>query len=99
MTRALRFRPEARDQLTDVYQWYESRQRDLGRRFLEAAEACFTQILEHPESGAPFQRKTRRISVHDFPYYIVYVAAPDAIVVVAAIHEHSGPRRVVQLLP
>jgi plasmid stabilization system protein ParE len=99
MTLALRFRPEAVAQLKEAHDWYESCQHDLGLRFMEAVEACFDQVRQHPESGAPFQRKTRRVQVHNFPYYIAYLTRPDAIVIAAVIHVHSGPSRIVRLLP
>jgi hypothetical protein len=48
----LRVRRRAELDMNEAYAWYEVRLAGLGDAFLDAVEACFNRIEQHPE-GAP----------------------------------------------
>lgn len=87
-------RPDAEADIAEGYAWYEQQREGLGVEFVEEVsstiEAVHTQPLRFP---ATF-RKLRRALVHRFPYGVFFVARPDAVVVVAAVHLARNPRRV-----
>jgi hypothetical protein len=52
MNYVLVFRLEARNELDDAYNWYESQQLGLGDNFLEQVEETLNLICHMPESHA-----------------------------------------------
>ena len=49
MKLALVIEPDAEEDISIGYRWYEERQVGLGTKFLDALEALFDQILENPQ--------------------------------------------------
>jgi hypothetical protein len=47
------FHPEARAEMSESFDFYESRLDGLGVRFLSAVEQTVEQISTHPEAGVP----------------------------------------------
>ena len=41
-------RPEAEVDIQEAFDWYESRQQDLGRKFIEALDNLLHRIEENP---------------------------------------------------
>lgn len=50
MKYALVFRPEVRDDLSDVYRWYETQQSGLGDEFIDCVDELLNRICLMPES-------------------------------------------------
>jgi plasmid stabilization system protein ParE len=96
VSKAIRLEDEASAELQDAVKWYEDRQADLGRRYLEAVDSTFRQLLRYPHAGVrmplvPLDLNVRRVPVLRFPYSIVYVEKSDAIRVLAVVHDRRRP--------
>lgn len=57
MTRVIRLRAEAENDIFEAASWYESQRLGLGHDFLDAAEAVFQLIAEHPSQYPLLHRK------------------------------------------
>ena len=77
---------EANLELIEAARWYDGREAGLGDRFLGAVKAAETLMQCHPEWGTPNQRRTRKWTVPDFPYQLVYREETDRILVLAFAH-------------
>jgi plasmid stabilization system protein ParE len=43
------FKPQARFDVAEAYEWYEQRDPGLGAEFMRAVDSCVHQIQRHPE--------------------------------------------------
>lgn len=66
------FHPEAEDEYSEAYQWYEHKQKGLGERFEKYVEQKIKEILLHPENYGISKSGYREMRVNVFPYIIVY---------------------------
>jgi toxin ParE1/3/4 len=85
------FHPEARAEMSESFDFYESRLDDLGVRFLSAVEQTVERISTHPEAGAPLAGDFRNRIVPGFPYNIIYRVWEDYIYLVALAHHSRRP--------
>jgi plasmid stabilization system protein ParE len=81
---------QAATQIAEAARWYESRQEELGGRFLDEVDAAIARIAEAPERwpllpGAESKR-ARYVSVSGFPYVVIYRYDYEAVVVVSVSH-------------
>ena len=87
----LEFLPEARDEFRDAVDFYEDKEKGLGKRFrAEIWEAC-TTISDHPLLWREREGGFRRVNCPVFPYYIAYVIRRDMIVIAAIAHGSRHP--------
>lgn len=91
MSPSLRVRPEAEADMAEAYTWYA--QRGLGEELIEAIEDRLLQIQAQPRMYPVVHRDVRRAGVRRFRYAIFYVLEPDAIAVLAVMHEARNPDR------
>lgn len=96
MTLAFEFHPEADAEFFAGADWYEDRERGLGRRFLGAVRAAIGAAADDPEAWpswpgwdrAPIVRSK---SVSDLPYRVVYFVVGDQLTIVAVAHAKRRP--------
>ena len=88
----LQFRPEARLDILEARQWYESRSAGLGSEFARAVDAASAVILRFPASNPQVRGDVRKAILRRFPYSLLYVASQDAITVLACFHHRRDPR-------
>ena len=69
------FHPEAREEMSESFYFYEARLDGLGLRFLSAVEQTVQRISTHPDAGALLAGEFRKRIVPGFPYNIVYRVA------------------------
>jgi plasmid stabilization system protein ParE len=53
----------------------------LGRRFYDEITSVFRRVIEHPLRYKQFDPPARRLFANRFPYAVIYVVRPDAILV------------------
>jgi plasmid stabilization system protein ParE len=82
----VRFHAEAEAELEDASDFYDRDSESVSEAFEAEAERVVQSILEHPESGHPSLRGTRRKFLRGYPYSINYVIRPDHIYVYAVAH-------------
>ncbi len=86
-----RFLEPARQELFEVSERYETQAAGLGQEFLAVVTATITLLRQHPDLGAPHRAGTRRLVLPRFPYGLVYLNEPDALVLVAIAHHRQAP--------
>jgi hypothetical protein len=61
--------PEVRAEMAAAAIWYEGRERGLGSRFLDAADAALKSVQQAPHQYRIVRKRgqVRRVPVHDFP--------------------------------
>jgi plasmid stabilization system protein ParE len=85
--------PEAEQDLTEAYGWYEARRAGLGEEFLSCVDACIEAIRRMPEMHAAVHENYRRGLVRRFPYAIFYEYAEDTVTVYCVFHTSQDPEK------
>lgn len=91
-----RYHPDALEEQHDAAAFYESREPNLGDRFVEAVEQSITAISTHPEIGprTPFQVGRwvlRQRLLRTFPFHLIYSVRPTGIRIEAVAHTSRAP--------
>ncbi len=87
------FTPEADDDVSKSYDWYESREPGLGEEFLRCLEACILTIRRHPELYPIAIDEFRRALLRRFPYEIFYEHTGDCIFIYSVFHCSQNPEK------
>lgn len=87
----LRFRPEARLDVLEAREWYESRAAGLGFEFARAVDAAAAGILRFPASHPRVHGEVRKAIMRRFPYSLLYVVKGDEITVLGCFHHRRDP--------
>jgi plasmid stabilization system protein ParE len=93
VTRRLTVRLEARSDLAEAYDWYESQKPCLGQEFLAAYDARVHLIEQRPQSFPRAFGRVRKALIPRFPYLIIFEIDEDRIDVIAVFHAMRNPRR------
>jgi plasmid stabilization system protein ParE len=83
MSRAVRFLPEARQDLIETRQWYDLRQAGFGTVFARAFADAIERMQAQPLSYPAVVGSIRRVILQRFPYAIYFRVETDEIVVLA----------------
>lgn len=94
MTFSVAFRDLAADDVRAICSWYEAQQSGLGARFVSSLDLAVGLVSEHPLSCPVAYRSIRRVLLPGFPYALFYLSRPDAVVVLACLHQSRSPRTV-----
>ncbi|MCX6872504.1 MAG: type II toxin-antitoxin system RelE/ParE family toxin [Verrucomicrobia bacterium] len=87
----LEFLPEARAEFCEAADYYEGKERGLGKRFsAEIREVCAT-VLTHPLLWREREGGFRRVNCPVFPYYVAYFIRGNAILIAAVAHGSRHP--------
>jgi toxin ParE1/3/4 len=85
------FAPEAREELFEVADYYESESPGLGVSFLAAVDRALEQLTVFPRSS-PIACGTARIkALPQFPYSLIYSLRPDQVRVLAVMNQKRRP--------
>ena len=91
MNRRLIVEPEAEQDISDGYGWYESRRTGLGPEFLQELESSLNRVVENPLSYTEVIEGVRRSVVRRFPYLIYYRITEQEIRVLAVLPAAQDP--------
>jgi hypothetical protein len=64
-------RPEAEADLTEAFQWYETRRAGLGGEFLQEVGVRLSSVTQNPTRLGVVFKNVRQILVRRFPYKIL----------------------------
>jgi plasmid stabilization system protein ParE len=81
----------ADEELSAAAVFYEARETDLGKKFLEELSQVFQRIAEHPLSWSILFDDYRRCLMDRFPYGVVYRIEGQRILVFAIAHVRRRP--------
>lgn len=85
-------RPEAEDDLSEAFMWYESKREGLGFDFLLQIDAGFRFIERNPLVFAEKYKGTRNHFIKRFPYKVVYCVKGFRVTVLAVIYGGRDPK-------
>lgn len=85
------YAPEAEQDVSDAYEWYEGRSPGLGEEFLRAVEACVAAIARSPKSHQVVYKTYRRGVVRRFPYVVFYEEDGNTVTVYCVFHAAQNP--------
>jgi plasmid stabilization system protein ParE len=85
------FLPQARSELLDAVEYYETELPGLGHRFWDEVDAHIAWIAENPEVPQLRDGGYRRVNLAVFPYYVAYIVRDPVILILSIAHGHSLP--------
>ena len=91
MIRSIAFRPEAEAEFIEAQAWYEERARGLGQEFVSCVAAVIEALRNEPEQFQRVDGEVRRALVRRFPYAVLYLTAPESVVIIAVFHASRDP--------
>ena len=80
-------RPEAEDDVTEAFSWYEDNVAGLGRDFLLQVDAGINFIKRNPDVHPIEYKGTKKHLINRFPCKIIYLTEEEKIVILAVVHE------------
>ena len=83
--------PEAEQDISEAYDWYEARRYGLGEEYLTCVDACIQSICRMPELHAKVHDDYRRVLVRRFPYAIFYEFTDGRVTVYCVFHTSLNP--------
>ena len=88
----IRFLEAAQREVDDAVAWYNEREEDLGREFLDELDRVIRRIKSFPLASTEIEPGIRRCLLARFPYGLIYGIDEDLLIVVAVSHLHRQPR-------
>lgn len=85
--------PDAEQDLSEAYDWYEKQRIGLGEDFLSQIEACFNAICRSPERYSRFFKNYRKAFARRFPYAILYEYQDEKVIVYYVFHTSQDPEK------
>ncbi len=87
----VRFHPEAEAEMMSAAKFYETQQKDLGKRFLASVQDALNRIQVNPLLYLEIEDGVRRCLTMTFPFGVVFRTMPDQYVIIAVMHLHRDP--------
>lgn len=87
----IRFHPEAEAEMISAAVFYETKQKDLGKRFLTSVQNALNKIQVNPLLYQEIEDGVRRCLTTTFPFGVVFRIMPDQFVIIAVMHLHRDP--------
>ncbi|MDA7882574.1 type II toxin-antitoxin system RelE/ParE family toxin [Akkermansiaceae bacterium] len=85
------FTTEARDDLFEAVDYYESKEEGLGGRMRDEISKIIRTVEGAPYLWSERSAGYRRVNCPVFPYYVAYVIRGERIVIVAVVHGSRIP--------
>jgi len=92
MSRKLIIRPEAEADLTEAFEWYESRVTGLGLEFIRTVDSLFNALIRNPQAYPVVYKSARRALTRKFPYEVFFIADVASVVILAVFHAKRNPQ-------
>ena len=84
---------EAKNEITEAYYWYESKQNELGERLLSVLDDCFNRITINPKQFPKKLDNMRQATINKFPYIIIFEIENNDVVVFAVFNTKQNPEK------
>jgi plasmid stabilization system protein ParE len=89
--KALRFHPEADQELTEARDWYAARSEVAAQAFALEVSHAIERIVEAPSRYPIARRGERKFVLDRFPYTVLYRVRDDKIFITAVAHHSRRP--------
>ena len=87
----IRFHPGAEAEMMSAAVFYETQQKDLGKRFLASVQDALNRIQVNPLLYKEIEDSVRRCLTTTFPFGVIFRIMPDQYVIIAVMHLHRAP--------
>jgi plasmid stabilization system protein ParE len=87
----VRFTADARADLNDALNWYETHAPEIASQFRNALRVVVARIAENPRQFPASAYQTRRALLRRFPYLVFFRETDEGIYVVAVFHTSRDP--------
>ncbi|MDO8968724.1 type II toxin-antitoxin system RelE/ParE family toxin [Algoriphagus sp.] len=84
---------EARLEIIDAYQYYESAKVGLGEIFLTHLDKCFDRMLAQPQQFPMKRAPYREAAVTKFPFLIIFELQEKSIIVYSVFNTWRNPEK------
>lgn len=91
MSRRTTFHVLAEREIDEAVDYYSDVGGGLAEAFLAEIQRASDFLLEHPEAASLVGRSVRRITVHRFPYSLLYSLHGEEIRILAVAHQRRRP--------
>jgi len=85
--------PDAEQDTSLAYIWYEEQELGLGEEFLRCVDACIHFIQRNAEIHQVVHENYRRAIVRRFPYVVFYEYSDTKVIVYAIFHCSQDPKK------
>ncbi len=85
-------KPEAEEDLSETFEWYEARRKGLGYDFLLHIDAGLRFIEKNPLAFPKRYKGTRHHIIKRFPYKIIYRIEDSKVIVLGVIYGGRDPK-------
>ena len=99
MAAEVRYAPEAEEDVSEGYSFYEHRATGLGEEFLRTVDARISAIARSPEAHQRIYKSYRRAVVRRFPYVVIYEYENGVVTVCSVFHTSQDPKKWRERLP
>ena len=82
---------EAKNEIFEAFDWYESKQIGLGKRFVNIIDKKFYEIKLSPKKYPIVFENMRKTVIKNFPFIIVFEIENSDIIVYAVFHTKQNP--------
>ena len=90
--RPVAYRQEARSEIGEGYDWYESQRKGLGLEFTNEIRDAVRRIASNPRLYAKVNRHLYAARVHRFPYVVYYVIRKQDVLIIGVRHGARSTR-------
>ena len=91
MSQPFSFTPEARAELLEAIQYYESESPGLGAAFLVSVNEGIEQLQAFPEAAPVLYGRVRRKTIRRFPYSLLYSVRERDLRILAVMNQKRRP--------
>jgi plasmid stabilization system protein ParE len=93
MAAEVRYAPEAEEDISEGYTFYEGRAAGLGEEFLRAVDACISALARSPKAHQVVYKSYRRAVVRRFPYVVIYEHDSSGVTIYSVFHTSQNPNK------
>lgn len=86
------FRPEARAEFDEAYDWYEGQRTGVGEAFADQVQRVLDRIAAMPQVHAAVFGDVRKAVVQRFPYCVYYREEATCVRVLSVFHTSRDPQ-------
>lgn len=93
MKRNLKFTFQANMDTIVAYEFYESRRKNLGERFLDELENCYKSIVLNYTTYKVVHTIYRQAVLNKFPFVVIYSVDEKDIIITAIFNTSQNPKK------
>lgn len=93
MKRNLKFTFRANMDTIVAYEFYESRRKNLGERFLDELENCYKSIVLNYTTYKVVHTIYRQAVLNKFPFVVIYSVDEKDIIITAVFNTSQNPKK------